>query len=105
MTTGKRSGEDWEAIGRELMAYHLEDTAGTLYQKFGMAKSAIDSDEGVSQQQIDELYHELRDARLVLRQLAEATGNEPEREPGEFLDDEDWQQYTELLANAADGEQ
>ena len=105
MSTGKRPAEDWEAIGRELMAYHLEDTAGTLYQKFGQAKGAIDSDEGVSQHQIDELYHELQAARLVVRQFAEATGNEPQREPDELLDDEDWRQYTELLASAAEGEQ
>ena len=98
-------GDAWEAVGRELLQYELESNGGELYTSFNMASGAISRGESIDQQQIDELYHELRDARLVLRQLAEATGNEPEREPGELLDDEDWREYTELLANAADGEQ
>ena len=78
--------EAWEDVGRELLQYELESNGGELYTSFNMASGAISRGESIDQQQIDEMYNNLRVARIAINQLARATGNEPEPEVMEFLD-------------------
>ena len=95
--------EAWETVGRDLLQCELEITGGELYTSINMATGAVSRGEPVDQDQIDDIYRKLRDVHHAIDQLAEATGNEPEPDIMELLDDDELQAVGDRIASDQHG--